>query len=143
MTSAFTCMKNSRPGCPKGCPLQLAPIPLKRLLSETNSPQLERPNSKPLQLEGPNSKPPQLEEANSEPPQLEGPNSKPLQLERLKLDSCSEPKENELTLYDPKAVSQLESISLLRLYELNRVSQLEVISVRPVCQLASISLVTP
>src|SRR5580704_16231657 len=126
-------MKNSRPGCPKGCPLQLAPIPLKRLLSETNSPQLERPNSKPLQLE----------EANSKPPQLEGPNSKPLQLERLKLDSCSEPKENELTLYDPKAVSQLESVSLLRAYELSRVSQLEVISPKPACQLASISLVTP
>src|ERR1700681_4692395 len=113
-------MKNSRSAWPKGCPLQLAPIPLKRLLSETNSPQLERPNSKPLQLEGPNSKPPQLE--------------------RRPLDSCSDPNENELTLYDPNAVSQLESISLLRLYELRRLPQLEVISPRPVSQLASISL---
>src|SRR6202035_5784018 len=91
-------MKNSRSGSPKGCPLQLAPIPLKRLLSETSSPQLERPNSKPLQLEGTDSKPPQLE--------------------RLQLDNCSEPKENELTLYDPKAVSQLERTSLLRPNEL-------------------------
>src|SRR5580704_500389 len=91
-------MKNARSGWPNGCPLQLAPIPLYRLLSETNSLQLERPNSKPLQLAEPNSKPPQLE--------------------RFQLDSCSDPKENELTLYDPKAISQLESISLLRPYEL-------------------------
>src|ERR1700730_15129200 len=98
MTSAFTCIKNSRSGSPKGCALQLAPIPLKRLLSETSSPQLERPNSKPLQLEGTDSKPPQLE--------------------RFQLDSCSDPKENELPLNDPKAVSQLESTSLLRPYEL-------------------------
>src|ERR1700722_13293248 len=136
-------MKNSRSGWPKGCPLQLAPIPLKRLLSEISSPQLERPNSKPLQLEGPNSKPLQPEEANSELLQLEAPNSRPAQLERFTLDNCSDPKENELTLYDPKAVSQLESISLLRLYELSRVSQLEVISPRPACQLANISLLTP
>src|ERR1700722_1599893 len=104
MTSAFTCMKNSRPPWPKGCPLQLAPIPLKRLLSETNSFQLERPNSKPLQLEGP----------SSELLQLEGPNSRPLQLARFQLDNCSDPDPNELTLYEPKAVSQLESISLFR-----------------------------
>src|ERR1700720_4644362 len=141
-------MKNSRSAWPKGCPLQLAPIPLKRLLSETSSPQLERPNSKPLQLEGTDSKPPQLE--------------------RLQLDNCSEPKKNELTLYDPKAVSQLESNSLLRPkelkpyelrpyelrpyeltsceltpYELRRVSQLEVISPNPACQLARNSLLTP
>src|ERR1700693_4518894 len=116
-------MKNSRSAWPNGCPLQLAPIPLKRLLSDTNSLQLERPNSKPLQLEGPN--------------------SKPLQLERLKLDSCSDPKENELTPYDPKAVSQLESVSLLRAYELSRVSQLEVISTKPASQRDSISLLTP
>src|ERR1700736_1582217 len=105
-------MKKLRSGWLKGCPLQLAPIPLKRLLSETNSFQLERPNSKPLQLEGPSSK----------PLQLEGPNSKPPQLARFQLDNCSDPKPNELTLYEPKAVSQLESISLFRLYELSNVS---------------------
>src|SRR6476620_1091036 len=126
-------MKNSRPDWPKGWLLQLAPIPLKRLLSETSSPQLERPNSKPLQLEGTDSKPPQLE--------------------RFQLDNCSDPKENELTLTDPKAVSQLKSTSLLspyelrpyelRPYELRRVSQLEVISPSPACQLASNSLLTP
>src|ERR1700683_4028742 len=126
-------MKNSRSGCPKGWPLQLAPTPLKRLLSETSSPQLERPNSRPLQLEGPNSSPPQLA--------------------RFQLDNCSDPKENELTLYEPKAVSQLVTTSLLRLYELrpyelrpyelSTVSQLEVISPKPACQLARNSLLTP
>src|SRR6202035_5394892 len=124
-------MKNSRSAWPNGWPLQLSPIPLKRLLSDTNSLHLESPTPKPLQLEGPNAKPLQLEGPNSKPLQLEGPNSKPLQLERLKFDSCSDPKENELTLYDPKAVSQLESVSLLRAYELSRVSQLEVISPKP------------
>src|SRR5580704_18979179 len=114
-------MKKLRSGWLKGWPLQLAPIPLKRLLSETNSFQLERPNSKPLQLD------------------------------RLSEDTCSEPKENELTPSEPNAVSQLEaiaprpacqlaSVSLLRLSELRAVSQLEVISLKPACQLAKTSL---
>ena len=71
-------MKNFRSGWPKGWPLQLAPIPLKRLLSETNWLQLERPNSKPLQLDRPRD------------------------------DNCSEAKENELTPSEPNAVSQLQ-----------------------------------
>ena len=71
-------MKKLRSGWLNDCPLQLAPIPLKRLLSETNSLQLERPNSRPLQLD------------------------------RLRDDSCSEPNENELTPSEPNAVSQLE-----------------------------------
>src|ERR1700756_3449523 len=114
-------MKKLRSGWLKGCPLQLAPIPLKRLLSETNWLQLERPNSKPLQLD------------------------------KFQADNCSEPNENELTASEPKADSQLEviapkpacqlaSVSLLKLYELKAVSQLEVISLRPACQLASTSL---
>src|SRR6516164_4957308 len=59
MTSALTCMKNSRSNQLNGCSPQLAPNPLKRLLSAASSLQLERPNSKPLQLAAkpePNSK---------------------------------------------------------------------------------------
>src|ERR1700756_253383 len=50
MTSALTCMKNSRWVNPKDSPPQLAPTALNKLLSEINSPQLEGPNSSPLQL---------------------------------------------------------------------------------------------
>src|SRR5271165_5449404 len=117
-------MKKLRSGWLKGWPLQLAPIPLKRLLSETNSLQLERPNSKPLQLD------------------------------RLREDTCSEPKENELTPSEPNAVSQLEAIaprpacqlastSLLRPYELNADSHFAKLSPIPACQLASVSLLRP
>ena len=106
--------------CPKLAPLQLAPLqlapsPLNRLVSETNWLQLERPNSKPLQLE-------RLKLDNCSDPkaalerfQLENSSDPKAALGTFQLDNCSDPKEKELTLYDPKAVSQLESISLLRL----------------------------
>src|ERR1700733_3035428 len=71
-------MKNSRSEPPNGWALQLAPMPLKRLLSETNSFQLEGPNSKPLQLEYPAS-----------------------------WSSCSELKEKEPRPPEPSSFSQL------------------------------------
>src|SRR5260370_26368861 len=91
-------MKNSLAGRTNGWALQLAPIPLNRLLSETNSFQLDRPNSSPLQLA------------------------------RFQLDSCSELKENELSdpnacsqleVISPRPPCQLASVSLPSPEELN------------------------
>src|SRR5215469_13512163 len=115
-------MKNSRSGRLKGCPLQLAPNPLERLLSETSWFQLDGPNSNPLQLEKDDSTS-ELKENELRPKELKAVS----QLEEI----------------SPSAACQLANVSLVRPYEVTACCHFATISRIPACQLANASLVKP